>query len=420
MEADIPLSETRESNVILDNAVTLIIVSIALLIGATWYFKTDVYGLFNIAYKEVVTLLNVTDATRAGKSPEKDLIPEKSDPVTESLVKQNNKIVDAESELIESEFLPDGTKMDGRYGFEIRRLSGKLEFEPCDRTLQRALYKRLASDKLTRDLANLSFHWAEQCTFTTDTKANLYYDSASKFIRIGELTKAYLSAKKGTEIKPANAQLRLTQAYIESELGLFVESASNYRLGIQLHSDNTTLASTVFVRYAEALTELDEGCEAIDAYRTMLDYKRLRNPESIRQRIGSLSKLYNCGAIKGVRVVIPDGGKNTAPVKVSINGVTGTFILDTGATLTSLTPEFASRSSVELVGKTGRLTTANGQIIVRFAHAKSVSVEGTKVGPAGLVILNSDLGKHDGLLGMNVLSRFDMEKTGNTWVLVTR
>lgn len=407
MEADIPLAETRESNAILDNAVTLIIVSIALLIGATWYFKTDVYGLFNIAYKEVVTLLNVTDATRAGKSPEKDFIPD-------------NKIVDAESELIESEFLPDGTKMDGRYGFEIRRLSGKLGFEPCDRNLQRALYKRLASDKLTRDLANLSFHWAEQCTFTTDTTANLYYDSASKFIRIGELTKAYLSAKKGTEIKPANAQLRLTQAYIESELGLFVESASNYRLGIQLHSDNTTLASSVFVKYAEALTELDEGCEAIDAYRTMLDYKRLRNPESIRQRIGSLSKLYNCGAIKGVRVVIPDGGKNTAPVKVSINGVTGTFILDTGATLTSLTPEFASRSSVELVGKTGRLTTANGQIIVRFAHAKSVSVEGTKVGPAGLVILNSDLGKHDGLLGMNVLSRFDMEKTGNTWVLVTR
>ena len=85
MEADLPLSETHESNLILDNAVTLIIVSIALLIGATWYFKTDVYGLINIAYKEVVMLLDTTDATPATSLPAKDLIPEKSDPVTDSI-----------------------------------------------------------------------------------------------------------------------------------------------------------------------------------------------------------------------------------------------------------------------------------------------------------------------------------------------
>ena len=436
IEPDVPLSSPNKKSAILDNALSIIIGTVAILIFSTWYFKTDLYGLINSSYEQIVNIINETDVLPTKIDNSERMIPqetekerETNDQVTrhlENVVNQEptKPLASSKSpkkpETVTSNVLPDGTEMDARYNSTIRQIAGKLEFEPCDRNLQRSLYRRLATEKLTRDLGNLSYHWAENCSFSSDIKANLYYDSAGKYFSIGEMYYAYQSVQKGTELKPENARLRLRQALIESELGLFVEANENFRLGIVLHSDNKTIANRVFMKYAEALSELGEGCQSIDVYRTMMEYKNLSNTESIGTKVKNLQTQYNCGIEKGIRITIPRGGKDTAPIKVSINGVEGTFILDTGATITSLSPEFAEKSTVKYVGRTGSFQTANGKTVVRFANADAVSVEGKNIGPAALAVLNSDLGKHDGLLGMNILSRFDMEKTGDIWILIAR
>jgi aspartyl protease family protein len=100
-------------------------------------------------------------------------------------------------------------------------------------------------------------------------------------------------------------------------------------------------------------------------------------------------------------------------LSVSVNGVSGRFVLDTGATFVSLKRSFAQRARVEVdEASSVRLNTANGVVEARRGHAKSVSLKKLAAQNVAVVVQTDDRAtygdKIDGLLGMSFLSRFDM------------
>lgn len=102
--------------------------------------------------------------------------------------------------------------------------------------------------------------------------------------------------------------------------------------------------------------------------------------------------------------------KNVVKLPVSINGVCGTFIMDTGASLVTLGADFAQKAKVEIDQNSKvRMNTANGIVEGKKGRAATVQLRSLQ---AKDVVVGVQGGKTtygdgvDGLLGMSFLSRF--------------
>jgi clan AA aspartic protease (TIGR02281 family) len=85
------------------------------------------------------------------------------------------------------------------------------------------------------------------------------------------------------------------------------------------------------------------------------------------------------------------------------------LLIDTGASLTILTPQVLARHGIRYrdTGRTGVFSTANGRVSAPVYQLDSLAVGDWQVGPLDVGVL--DLGGRsgvDGLLGMNFLSHF--------------
>lgn len=107
----------------------------------------------------------------------------------------------------------------------------------------------------------------------------------------------------------------------------------------------------------------------------------------------------------------PDGSINGRPVK---------FLVDTGATMISMSNEEAKRLGIDyLQGETGYSSTANGVVAVYHIKLDTVKV--------GDILLNNVDGLvHEGnnldivLLGMSFLNRVEMRRDGGNMTLIKR
>ena len=102
---------------------------------------------------------------------------------------------------------------------------------------------------------------------------------------------------------------------------------------------------------------------------------------------------------------------------VVINGVTGNFILDTGASFVAGISQFAAKAKITVeAGNQVAIQTAGGKILAEIAYARSVGVGKTEA--SGVVVVSRDVEtpfgpRVDGLLGMSFLSRFNLNLKPN-------
>jgi clan AA aspartic protease (TIGR02281 family) len=94
--------------------------------------------------------------------------------------------------------------------------------------------------------------------------------------------------------------------------------------------------------------------------------------------------------------------------KVEINGVEGTFIVDTGASFVTLTRAFAGKVKPQMLKSDAvEMQTANGRTSATLATVESVKVAGLYASAVPAIVASKSLGDGvDGLLGMSFLSRF--------------
>jgi aspartyl protease family protein len=102
---------------------------------------------------------------------------------------------------------------------------------------------------------------------------------------------------------------------------------------------------------------------------------------------------------------------------VTINGIRGTFILDTGATFVSLKPGFAQKAGVEVDQESiVHLRTANGIVDGKRGRAQTIQLRSLVAKDVPIVVhAGGAYGDGiDGLLGMSFLSRFNINMDGKT------
>jgi aspartyl protease family protein len=98
---------------------------------------------------------------------------------------------------------------------------------------------------------------------------------------------------------------------------------------------------------------------------------------------------------------------------VSINGVTGNLLLDTGATFVSLTATFAEKAKVQIDQESSvRLHTTNGIGDGKQGRAATIQLRTLAAKDVAIVVQSDAKAAYgdgvDGLLGMSFLSHFNV------------
>ena len=112
-------------------------------------------------------------------------------------------------------------------------------------------------------------------------------------------------------------------------------------------------------------------------------------------------------------------------MSVVLNGVTGNFIVDTGATFVMLTHGFAQKAEVDVDQNSMiKITTANGIADARRGRAKTIRLRTLESKDVPIVVHANPkehlAGRYDGLLGMSFLSRFNVSMDSKSVSIRTR
>jgi aspartyl protease family protein len=157
--------------------------------------------------------------------------------------------------------------------------------------------------------------------------------------------------------------------------------------------------------------KIGKPCDAIGPLETFISYNvKERQSQQIAKLISDYSRKGNCAATYAngsARVVIPPSNL----VDVMINGSRARMIVDTGASLVSLTPEMAARAritpdasdlvEVKVVGGLLKQATGYAQTL-QLAEATAANVP-VLIAVGSKNAFGSGI---DGLLGMSFLSRY--------------
>jgi clan AA aspartic protease (TIGR02281 family) len=177
----------------------------------------------------------------------------------------------------------------------------------------------------------------------------------------------------------------------------------------------------------EAYAALKRDCEAVTPISLGVSFDPpARDDSQTRKSRADYERQGDCvasGATHDERV--PLHGKNVVIVKAEINGVKGSFILDTGASYVSVRSEFAERAKIpQISANEVTLITANGETKAKLARADRVKLDSLQATGVPVAVRGGgDKGYGpgiDGLLGMSFLSRFGVQIAANFVEVRTR
>jgi clan AA aspartic protease (TIGR02281 family) len=292
---------------------------------------------------------------------------------------------------------------------EATRYLDQLRREPCDREAIIPLAKLMVGEGYPREGARSSMKFGERCGYD----GNLLEGAYAALMRVGDTTGAVAAADEMIKLDPARGRYRFLRGTAYESLKNYKAALSDYISTLQLFTDLSNVAPSEFYRISRMYDAVGRPCEAITPLEMYLSYNvAQRQTAQLSQMVTEYANRGNCRATHATgsdRIVI--AASNI--VDVTINGARGRMIVDTGASMVSLTPAFASRARIlpdennlitfQVVGGTIQSAPGYAQLIeVGKARAANVPV-------AVAVGNNGAFGQQvDGLLGMTFLARFNI------------
>lgn len=148
----------------------------------------------------------------------------------------------------------------------------------------------------------------------------------------------------------------------------------------------------------------------------VVEVKGERHRLTLGQRISMGS-----GASGAQRATLTADGRGHFITTALVNGVTLRFIVDTGASMVTLSTADAKRAGVAyLSAPKGYLQTANGVVTGYRVKLDTVSLGGITLHNVDGVVMESDRLGGVGLLGLSFLNRTEMRREGDTMTLTRR
>lgn len=290
----------------------------------------------------------------------------------------------------------------------------------CDPRSKIALLKQVSAIGFVRLAAQLANDHYEKCAkYPEFLILGFSYNE-----QLGEYSKALEIINRLIEWDPANANFRFDRGKLYEDTKRFEKALMDYTSTLDLLGRPENVAAEQFYYIATMYAELGRYCEAATPLETYIsyDFVRRKDDPQIDRLINEYRSKGNCkqstsGDSASVRV-----RKSGAVllVEATLNSVPGLFILDTGASLVSVTQSFANRAKISADTEDKvTLQTANGLADGLLATAGSIQVGNAYSTYVPVVVVDdAKLGTDDGvsgLLGMSFLSRFTV-KVGNDTV----
>ncbi len=288
--------------------------------------------------------------------------------------------------------------------------------EPCDWNATYDLATNLQQAGYQREAAKVFQAYSAKCR---PSDVALYH-AADILYGLSDFPAAIKVADDLLAMSPDLPQFHYLRAQILRDAKRYDEAIDAYDSTIGLSADISALNGEVFRGASLSYAALGKYCEAITPIQTWVSIDPAQNDTPRTQAIlkeysqkGKCDLAYATGNDR-----FPTQGKDVIIAKVSINGTSGVFIVDTGASFVSITKDFAERAKLPLSGDYSvRMQTANGISLAQRSSAAEVRIGRVKANDVATVVhAEKTLGDGiDGLLGRSFLSRFDVTFGAKEW-----
>jgi len=301
----------------------------------------------------------------------------------------------------------------------------ELKREPCDQKSIEDLAAALDKLGYRREAAEGQLNFVRKCGAPTAA----LHRSVNIYLKLTDFPKAFEAADEFVRREPTNHNARYLRGVALEGLGELRRALVDYAEAVELfNGDRKSISSSVFLREAGVYAALGQYCEAATPIMTWVALDPVSRDTSRSQKmINDYEQRGNCAASKEFHAErFPvRGQKNVVLVKAEINGVRGTFILDTGASYLSMKAEFAERAKISLDGANEiMLATANGLAKGRLSKAGKVQLGKLEAVNVPAVVQKTESASYgsnvDGLLGMSFLARFEVQMAGGFIEVRTR
>lgn len=292
--------------------------------------------------------------------------------------------------------------------YKVNGLLAGLQKEPCDKQAIFQVSIALENLRVVRGAADLLKGFADVCPDSSGER----YRASELYYLLGDYDIAVKLSSDLIEHRPDAPNPYFIRARSAQSLKHYAAAVEDYATLIRLLPDTKTIVPEVFTRMADAYEKLDRPCEAIGPIQTYiaLDSDNRSTPP-LQKRIAGLAAKGNCAQVyaKGV-ARLPRRSNGVSTTRAEINGIEGTFIVDTGASFVTLSKTFAAKARPRMLATEAvEMQTANGTTSATLATVDSVKLAGLSASAVPAIVASKTLGDGvDGLLGMSFLSRFTM------------
>ena len=296
---------------------------------------------------------------------------------------------------------------------QVRNRLEQLGREPCYRAAISGLSQALLAAGYPRESATTVLGFVQRCPGSDDLLAFAY----GSLIQVGDFAQALRIADQLVKAFPARSDFHYLRARASDRLNDFAGALSDYANTVQLAGNPKNLVVDVFYNMSRMYAEMGRYCDAITPIETYISFDPAKRRTLQTTRI--ITDYAQKGACEthyshGLAHVSFLGSTGVHILPVTVNGVPGKFVLDTGATYVSVTSEFAAKAKVNIEpGNQLTMQTASGTVPAVVGYANSVTLDRAEAQGVALAVMQgrSDPfgNRMDGLLGMSFLARFKMD-----------
>ena len=246
----------------------------------------------------------------------------------------------------------------------------------------------------------------------------LVYRYKARFIA-SDFRAALQFADQLVQSDPAEAQFRYWRGNAYEELKDFSSALTDYLNSVQLLGEPSSISPQNFYDISRMYAALGRYCDAITPLETFVFFDPARRRTAQITKLiseyaskGRCDVLYAGGSARVSRLSLPGmTGVNT--LIVTINGVSGNFLLDTGATYVAVTSNFGLKAKLNMENAIQLpIKTVGGNIVADLGYAATVNVGAAQGYSVPVAVLRGSAdpfgNRLDGLLGMSFLARFQL------------
>jgi aspartyl protease family protein len=293
--------------------------------------------------------------------------------------------------------------------------------ERCDRQAIFSLGRVLETAGYRREAANAHVNFSGTC----GGYAPSLRQAANIMLQLSDHTGAAKVASELINLEPLYDNGYYLRALARDEGGFAEKAIDDYVTALELVGNKDNITSMPYLNMARLYEKLGRFCDAVLPIEAWVALKSSHDTSQTRAIIANNMTKGRCASATsgGVEVFPISRPNDVVNLPVTINGIRGTFVLDTGATFVSLKNNFAQKAMVEIDQESNvRLHTANGVADGKRGRAKTVQLRSLLSKDVPIVVHSTGAYGEgiDGLLGMSFLSRFNIKIDTKAVTISTR